>query len=300
MLKTQLVNKVENILGDNKYIICRYNGCFDLAAKRYNLLLIKVLQNVDSFLPEQAKNLKIISQNLGATPMLVGKQTSVEKLKRGIVYERWEVPVVSLETLEELIIYNIFPGLYRDRGGLYVNINREVLKAARKKKSFSQRELAEILGINKKVIYEHEKMQLRMTLSIAEKLEKALNKRLITDIDLFKTEKVEMHGKPKYKMEKAIGGVLEKIGFSTEFVRKAPFNIMAKEKELIISEADGGKKVQRKAKFLEKFAKVSKRPAVVFTEKEIKIDTDLPVLGTKELKELSTKELLKIAKKKKH
>src|SRR4030042_1217430 len=65
--------------------------CFDIAAKKHVLLLLKTLLNVDSFQQEQAKNLKIVSNNLDAHPMIIGLQTRREKLEPGIVYERYDL-----------------------------------------------------------------------------------------------------------------------------------------------------------------------------------------------------------------
>ena len=186
--------EVKIFLEQNDYATCEYKGCFDIAAQKNVLLLIKTLMNVDSFQQEQARNLKIISNNLDAHPMLVGIQTRREKLKPGIVYERYDLPTVSLKTFEDLVCNSIFPRIYRDRGGLYVEIDSQVLRDTRKRKGLTQRELAEAVGINKKVIYEHEKKQLRMFLTIAERLEQILNKKIIKQIDVFK--KYKEHGYP--------------------------------------------------------------------------------------------------------
>jgi predicted transcriptional regulator len=52
-----------------------------------------------------------------------------------------------------MISQEIFPKIYRNRGGLYVEIDQEILRSTRKQKGLTQRELAEMVGINKKVIY---------------------------------------------------------------------------------------------------------------------------------------------------
>ena len=214
--------QVQSFLEENDYATCEYKGCFDIAAQKNVLLLLKTLMNVDSFQEEQAKNLKIISNNLDAHPMIIGIQTRREKLKPGIVYERFDMPTVSLKTFEDLICNSIYPKIYRDRGGLYVEIDSDVLKDSRKRKGLTQRELAEAVGINKKVIYEHEKKKLRMLLEIAEKLEQILNNKIIKSTEVFK--KYDEHGYPKDNMEKSIGRNLEKIGFKTDFVKQSPID----------------------------------------------------------------------------
>jgi len=289
--------QVQSFLEDNDYVTCEYKGCFDVAAKKDVLLLLKTLLNVDSFQREQAKNLKIISNNLDAHPMLIGIQTRREKLQKGIVYERFDLPTVSLKTFEDLICNSIFPRIYRDRGGLYVEIDSQVLKDTRKKKGLTQRELAEAVGINKKVIYEHEKKQLRMLLTIAERLEQILNKKIIKPTDVFK--KYEEHGYPKDELEKEIGKNLEKLGFKTEFVKQAPLDVFAREKALVISDIEiNRRKMIKHAAYLKDFIKIVKKPAVFITEKSKEEEIyGIPIIKRKELEEIDKKELIKKAKK---
>jgi len=292
-----LRQQVKGFLEENDYATCEYHGCFDIAAKKDVLILLKILLNVDAFQKEQAKNLKIISNNLDGYPMLIGLQTNREKLKQGIVYERFEMPTLSLRTFEELICNKIFPKIYRDRGGLYVEIDSEVLKDARKRKSFTQRELAEAVGINKKVIYEHEKKQLRMLLNIAEKLEQMLNEKIIKSVEVFK--KYEAHGQPGDLLEKNIGRNLEKIGFKTDFVKQSPLDVFAREKALIVSDIEIDKrKMKKRAADLKEFIDVIKRPALLITEKAKKEELlGIPLIERKELEDIDRKELIKRAKK---
>lgn len=290
--------QIQSFLEDNNYVTCEYRGCFDVAAKKDVLLLLKTLLNIDSFQREQAKNLKIISNNLDAHPMLIGIQTRREKLQKGIVYERFDLPTVSLKTFEDLIYNSIFPRIYRDRGGLYVEIDSQVLREIRKKKGLTQRELAEAVGINKKVIYEHEKKQLRMFLSIAERLEQILNRKIIEPINLFK--KYDEHGYPKDGLEKKIENDLRRIGFETDFVKQAPLDVFAKERTLIISEIETNRRRMIKhAADLKDFINVVKKPAIFITEKVKEEELlGIPIVKRKELEEFEdSKELIKRAKK---
>jgi putative transcriptional regulator len=292
-----LRQQAKTFLEGSDYATFEYHGCFDIAAKKDVLLFIKVLLNIDSFQKEQAKNLKVISNNLDGYPLLIGVQTNREKLRKGIVYERFEMPTLSLETFEELICQQIFPRIYRDKGGLYVEVDSQVMKDARTSKNLTQRELAEAVGINKKVIYEHEKKQLRMLLSIAEKLEGILNERIIKSSDVFK--KYEAHGIPNDAMEKNIGMNLERLGFKIDFVKQSPLDVFAKEDSMIISDIEVDKrKMKRRAAELKDFISIVKKPALVITEgmKEDEI-LGIPLIERKELKDMEGKDLIKRARK---
>ena len=299
MLKMPLVENMERMFQEEGYATCRYRGCFDLAAKKRMLLFLKILKNVDAFSAEQARNLKIISNSLDAKPLLVGAQTRIEKLEKGIVYERFDVPAISEDTLEDLICNEIFPRIYRDRGGLYVEIDSYALREARNKKGMTQEELAETVGINKKTVYEHENNSLRMLLSIAESLESVLKEKIISDVELF-SERQEAHGKPYSGFEKTVSFELKRLGFETEFVRQTPFNAISRQETLILSDVDSDKrKLKYRSVELKRFVSFIKKPALLITEKSENLDYGLPAVERNELREMdSGKELIKVAKKK--
>jgi putative transcriptional regulator len=293
----ELKQQVLSFLEKSDYATCEYKGCFNIAAQKNVLLLLKTLLNVDSFQQEQARNLKIVSNNLDAHPMLIGIQTRREKLEPGIVYERYDLPTMSLKTFEDLICNSIYPRIYRDRGGLYVEIDSDVLKDSRKRKGLTQRELAEAVGINKKAIYEHEKKKLRMLLDIAERLEQILDNKIIRDTEVFK--KYEDHGKPNSTLEKSVGSNLEKLGFRTDYVKQAPMDVFAKEKSLVISDIEiDRRRMLKNAVDLKDFIKVVRRPAVFITQdsKEEEVQ-GIPIIKKKDLEEMDKKELIKKAKK---
>ncbi len=293
MLKGSLVEAVDGLLEKNDYVTFRYAGCFDLAARREKTLFLKVLQNVDSFSEAQAMSLKIISNNINATAFLVGLHTRREKLAKGVVYERFDIPTVSLETLREIVEFDVFPKFQRDRGGFYVEIDSAALKKLRVQAGFTQRELAEAVGISKKAIYEHEKEQLRMDLSIAEKLEKLLEGKITREFSpsSFSVGKTS----PVSRIEKEVASALSRKGFAVDFVSSAPFDIFAKEKTVIVSDVEkigGGKRTLN----LERFIAVVKKPAFVVSEKNTEEHAEIPVIARKELGNITKEEIIRIAK----
>jgi putative transcriptional regulator len=207
------------------------------------------------------------------------------------------MPTVSLETFRDLISNQIFPRIYRDRGGLYVQIDSELLRETRNKKNLTQRKLAEMVGINKKVIYEHEKLQLRMFLNIAKKLERVLNKKMIQPIELLR--KYQETGHPRDILEKRIGKDLEKLGFETNFVKQAPIDVFAKEKVLILSDIETNKRrMKKRALDLKEFINLINKPALFITEEHKGEILGIPVLRRKELEEFeNSRDLIRLVKK---
>lgn len=300
MLKGSLEERIETLFENKGYVTARYHGCFDIAARKSKIMLIKVLQNIDALSQEHAENLKLVASNLGASPMLIGEQTHIEKLHTGTVYERYGVPSVNFQTFQRLIEDGIMPTIYSDRGGLYVKIDSEVLHETRGQKQLTQRELAEMVGVNKKVIYEHEKQQLRMLLEIAQKLEKVLHKKLIKEVDILKIAEDRENTQPKDAMERGVGKKLKAIGFSIDYIHGAPFDILARERALVISDVESNRRnMLRRAHALKAFVALTNKPAVVVTEKYSQDTLEgIPVINKSELQELETsKELISIAKK---
>ena len=296
MFRHQLVEEAVSILEENNYATQMYSGSFDIAAKEKNILILKVLLNVDSFLENHAKDLKIISHGLGANTVVIGKQTRFERLKEGVVYERFDIPTLSVETFRSIIENKIYPEVFRDRGGSYVRIDSEAMRAARKKKGLSQRELGEMLSVNKKTVYEHEREELRMFLETARNLERVLDARLIRDDSLSRS--YAEHGNPKDRLESSVGKALQRIGFEADYAGSSPFDILARSDEIVLSTVIRKEKIFiRKAEQLNSFSELIRRPRIAIAENSRERDIlGVPVIDRKDLLGLNKRDFLRIAK----
>jgi putative transcriptional regulator len=290
-----LIEKVEKILENRGFEHKRYRGCFDITArKRKEILLIKVLDNIDSLQESQARNLRVLSKNLGALACLVGTHTRYELLEDNIVYERFGVPAFTTETFEN-ILDNESPHIYRAKGGLFTEIEPFSLRKARKKSGLTQEELGQKVGVTKKSIYEHESRKMKAIKEVVDTLEKILKADLSVPFNL-KIEVSNIGSSPKTPFEKSVGAQLQKKGFKIDFVYQTPFNIIAKEDILILNEAEENeRKIKRNLPNLVEFSKISEKPILLLTKD--KQEYELPTISKNDLKELSAKDLKKIIKK---
>ncbi len=285
-------------LREGHYNYSVYSGCFDIVASRrgnFSPVFLKILPNIDSLQFAQANSLKILSKCLGAFAMVVGVNTRRERLEDNVAYERFEVTAVSPETLENMLVHNNLPSMYRFRGGMFMEVDREKLRRCREKKGLTQKGLAEKAGTTKKSIYEHEKSQIKIEYGIAARLEKTLGCSLgrpIIFTEALSTERV----RPE-RFEGSVSRDLRHIGFRTEFVQQSPFNIIAREKFTLFLDASTEKRrIEKDAPYLEMFSGVVKKPVAAVVKGETNID--LPAIEERELKELSTaRELERIIKK---
>jgi putative transcriptional regulator len=130
---------------------------FDLLARRDSLLLIlKVLKNVDALDPEEARRLKELGQLFPASPVVVGETSGGAGLESGVVYNRYDVPVVTLETLGDLLLEGVPPFLFSSPGGIFARVDGPRLRTAREARSLSLGALASVAGVSRRTIQLYE------------------------------------------------------------------------------------------------------------------------------------------------
>ncbi len=277
-----LLKHVENILDKGGFDFCEYNGCFDIAARRNFTIFLKILDNVDSFQETQANNLKIIASDMDATIALVGTHTRRESLKDNILYDRFDVPTFTPQMLENIVVNDTLPMLYRFRGGLFAEIDSEKLRNKREIAGLSQAELAKTIGVSKKNIYEHEHQDKKSMIEIVERIEEMIGEvtNPLAIQKLYSFEKNE----PQDRFEMLVSKDLRNIGFATDLVYQTPFNILAHEKKMLVisKTGDNKRKIEKSIPFVQKISSITQTPAVAITKEEMNID--MPHIVEKDLK----------------
>ncbi|MFC2142768.1 helix-turn-helix domain-containing protein [Candidatus Aenigmatarchaeota archaeon] len=292
--RSSLISQTTKTLDKAGFDYFEYDGCFDIFARKDNMFFLKILLNVDSFQEEQSENLKTLSRNTEAKTVVVGHRTRYENLDDDIIYERFGVPTVTPHTLER-ILFNDIPLFYRGRGGLFAVINPEKLREARKNANISQSILADKVGVSKKCIYEHEANKKPALLDIVEKIEKVLD----TDIkDMLELPDFagDFITSPKNEFEKIIGQTLNEIGFETDFVDKTPFNVIAKEKVVITTNAENNKKtIEKNIPFIKNFTDLFNKHALIITDSAE--EYPIPSLTRDEISDMTSHQVVRKARK---
>lgn len=289
-----LLQHVTRILERHGFDWCACRGCFDIAARKRELVMLKLLDNIDSFQASQARNLITLSDKLDAAVSLVGTHTRYERLCDNIVYERFDIPTFTPNTLDA-ILEDSGPVVYRDKGGMFSEIDPDALRGARAKAGMTQQQLADAVSVTKKSIYEHESRRMRAQHNIVARLEKLLKETISVPFEAAPFENSPLV-EPAAPFEMSVSRQLRRLGFATSFVGQSPFNVIAEERVLIVSDAEQNpRRIERKAEQLEQFADVSKQPLVVISEAEPR--TNLPTITASQLKELSARDLRRLARK---
>ena len=287
-------NRVAEILEEHGMEYYNHSGCFDIVARGKRIMLLKTLANIDSFQEFQACNLKIMTKSLEASSFLVGVRTRREKLKDNIVYERFEIPAVTPDTLDSILKEDL-PKKYRFRGGLFAEISPEKLRMQREEAGLSQAGLAKKVGVTKKSIYIYENRKIKISSQTVARLEELLGK-ISVPIDM-SPDFSEVENKPCSRFESSVFRDLSKLGLQGKFVYQAPFNIVARGTEFtLLSDADERQeRIEKKMPDMINFSDITKKPVLIVTREEVEFE--LPSIKEGDLKALeSPRELKKLLK----
>jgi len=297
--KSYLVNQLVKSLTRKEFQLFVTSGCFDIAARKEFVMLIKALTNVDGLVQEQAQSLKTISHFVSAYPLVVSERTNRGSLRDEVIYSRFQVPVVTPQMFECMIEEEVIPEVKAIKGKHTVTINTSYLRKKREELNLSLEKLSKQIGISKKALYEIENQRVKPTLETVKRLEELLG------IDLkmpYKMERVEKtYIKPKNEFQKKVSLEFSRLGIDNSAVTSANFEIIGKEKASLITGLSKNtvkiKKVVSQVKGLSSIFS-SQRMFVAKKSHEQAID-GVPIVLESELPELeSSKELSKLIKEK--
>ncbi len=297
--KTFLVNRIANNLLSNSFEVFLSSGCFDIAAKREQIMLIKGLINVDGLGEEQARSLHAASHFLSAYPLIVSMKTSRELLNDDIVYSRFQLPVVTPSMFTNIIEDEEISVIQSAKGRHTVSVNASAIREKRKEMGFTIEELAKLVGISKKALYEIENYRVNPSVETVEKIERILNEKVKMSFELKKTEPIYL--KPIDSFQNRVSKELYRIGIDNSPVYSAPFEIAGREDfSLITSLSTNAEKMRREAKAVKQLSSITSSQAVFIARKSRDNIVDgVPVLLEEDLSDIkNAKELSKIIKEK--
>ncbi|MHA1594509.1 MAG: transcriptional regulator [Candidatus Baldrarchaeia archaeon] len=307
--RQKLLALVKDILKQADFSIsveCRVkSSCFDIAARKGSLLaLIKVLINIDALSANHARELKYISYLLSASPLLIGERAGKEPMEEGVVYERYGIPAINPFTLYNILIRSLLPVIYAKRGGFFVKLNTEKIRACREKKGYSLGVLADLVGVSRKSIYEYERGEMDASLETALRLEEVLEEDITLPIDVFSwnitdvtIEDVEFSYIKDILKEKVFR-LFQSLGFKTFPTRCAPFDAITEaptQEEAIFLTGVGyadDRTILRRIRIVKSVSKVVQKDAVFIIEgKKVSNSIEgVPILRTNELKRMEDPE----------
>ena len=305
LTRSQLLHNIEKLLTSQGFKTSDIydQGSFDIVARKdLQILLLKTFQNIDSINEQNAHEMKQLANIFLASPIIIGEKSRNGILEDGVVYERYEIPTITFETLKSMIIYGESPEILADRGGYFVKIDGNVIKQYREEYSMSLKDLASLAHVSRATMYKYENGIVRANTETAMILEEILNTKVTLDIDLLQQPK-----KDEIKFTDDVND-LSKLGYGVISTNKSPFDAVMKSSDkhsplmANVEKNRSEKTLKRMAIPLKDLSMVTtSEPVFIINNDKIKesIGT-VPVIKSWELKEFeNSKELLKMIKERK-
>ena len=307
LTRATLLQQIENLLKSQGYKTSDIydQGSFDLVARKNLLiLLLKTFLNIDGINEQNAREMKQLANIFLASPIIIGEKSRNGILEEGVIYERYEIPTIGLETFKNMVLYNEYPEILADRGGYFVKIDGNVIKQYREEYSMSLKDLANLAHVSRATMYKYENGIVRANTETAMILEEILNTKVTLDIDLLKQPQKE---DVEYNDDSTD---LSKLGYDVLSTNKSPFDAVAKMKSSDKhSPLMANVEKNRNEKTLKRMAVPLKDLSMVTTSEPVFIINNdkirdsigtIPVIKSWELKEFeNAKELLQIFKERK-
>ncbi|NLI63049.1 MAG: transcriptional regulator [Methanosarcinaceae archaeon] len=158
---------------------------FDIAARRDDtLILFKVLYNIDGLTQDTARELAVISAYLKGSPIIVGAKTRDQMLEDDVVYMRYNIAAINIQTLYDHFIEDIPLLISASPGGFYVSISGDRLKEERLLNNMSLGTLAGLVGVSRRTISKYEEEGMDASIDVVLTLEEVFNVELAKPIDI--------------------------------------------------------------------------------------------------------------------
>lgn len=260
--------------------------CFEIIAKKDdNLLLVKVLYNIDSLKPEIAEDMKSVSILLKASPIVIGERFKFSYLDRGVVYNRYGLPVINTATLYDLIVDRIPPVIYSAPGGYYVRLDSDRIREVREELGISLGVLAKELGISRRAVKKYEE-GVDTSVENALKLEDILETNVVKAIDILRFMGREVNEQRDIGLsneEAEIVDQLRYLGIKVYPIRHAPFDVIFKPiDELVLTGIRQVKEIEKRAFVLDKVSSTLSTDAAYIVDESIDKDVGSVIFLVKE------------------
>jgi len=286
MSRTALVENVSAMLQDAGFRVSERCAIrpksFDVAARRgEELVLLKVLGNVDAFDAQTGAEMRRLGEHLSATPMVIGMRTRDEELKPEVVYFRHGVPAFHPDTAYDLFIEEVPPLIYAAPGGLYVNIDGELLSEMRQGRDWSLGKLASELGVSRRTVSKYED-GMNASIEVAVQLEDMFDRPFTSPMDVMDGAEDVRDAQPTPAAPEAdpsdehVVGVLTRAGFTVHPTVRAPFKAVSEDEErhgrdgatLLTGHSPFTRSAEKRARIMSSLSEVTRTRSVYFTEEQ--------------------------------
>lgn len=281
MSRSALVGNVIAMLEDAGFLVsdrCAIRPkSFDVAARRgEDTVLVKILGNIDAFDGLTGAEMRRLGEYLNATPIVIGLRTRDEELKPGVVYFRHGVPVFSPDTAMDYFLEGVPPLIYAAPGGLYVNIDSDVLADAREERDWSLGKLANELGVSRRTVSKYEN-GMDASVEVAAELDDLFEEPLTSPVNVLEEgedvrEDDSMPEEPEFDPDdEQIVTVLTRVGFDVHPTNRAPFKTVSEdegeEDRVFTGHSELNEAARKRARIMASVGRVTRTRSVYVVER---------------------------------
>ncbi|MFB6106589.1 MAG: transcriptional regulator [Halobacteriaceae archaeon] len=311
MSRAALIGNVTAMLADAGFAVsdrCSVRPkSFDVAARRgEELVLLKVLGNIDAFDAPTGREMRRLGTYLEATPMVVGLRTRDEDLKPQVVYFRHGVPAIHPETAMDLFVEGVPPMIYAAPGGLYINLDGELLADKRQERGWSLGRLASELGVSRRTVSKYED-GMNASVEVAVKLEDLFDAPLTGPVDVMEGASDVRDEEPTPDDPDAEGEdrevvtVLTRAGFDVHPTVRAPFKTVSEaddEEKFLTGHSELTEAGVKRARIMGSVGRITRSPSVYVVERSRRESIEgTAIVERDEVEEISdTAELRKLVR----
>jgi putative transcriptional regulator len=281
MSRSALVGNVTSMLEDAGFTVsdrCAIRPkSFDIAARRgEDVVLLKVLANIDAFDGYTGAEMRRLGEYLEATPLVIGLRTRNEDLKPGVVYFRHGVPVLSPDTAMDLLIEAVPPLIYAAPGGLYVNIDGDMLSDVRSDREWSLGKLANELGVSRRTVSKYED-GMNASVDVAAELEDIFDRPLASPVSVLEgaeevRDDVDDPAEPDADPDDAqLITILTRVGFTVHPTMRAPFKAVSEDQEgegkVLTGHSEFNRTAEKRARIMSSVGHVTRTRSVYVVDR---------------------------------
>jgi putative transcriptional regulator len=283
MSRSAFVDNVTAMLDDAGFVVSEQCAIrpksFDVAARRGDdLILLKVLGNIDALDAPTGREMRRLGEYLDAMPLVVGLRSRDEELKPDVVYFRHGVPVLDPDTATALFVDGIPPMIYAAPGGLYVSIDGNLLADKREERDWSLGRLATELGVSRRTVSKYED-GMNASVEVAARIEGLFGESLTGPVDVLEgadeanAGDEDTPGDPAAEPEdQDLFATLGRAGFDVHPTVRAPFNAVGEnseetaDRDLLTGRSELTKSAVKRARLMSSLGRVTRTRAVYFVE----------------------------------
>jgi putative transcriptional regulator len=285
MSRTALVGNITAMLEDAGFLVSERCSVrpksFDLAARRgEDLVLLKILGNIDALTGETGAEMRRLGDYLSATPIVIGLRTRNEDLEPGVVYFRHGVPVFNPDTAYDLFIEEVPPLIYAAPGGLYVSIDGDLLADEREERGWSLGRLATELGVSRRTVSKYED-GMNASIEVAIQLEELFNEPFSNPVSVFEgAEDVRdadpiPEGPEVDPDDEQVLTTLTNAGFDVHPTNRSPFKAISedsdgRERTVLTGHSPFTPSAEKRARLMSSIGRVTETRSIYFTTDKVK------------------------------